>query len=79
MVRVSDTGSRGPGFNTWEGQTLFRIFDECHDYSSHDLSDLKKETVKSIMVDRKTTNIFFYKFINKSHKCDNSIPCHILE
>ena len=49
MVRVSDSCLKGPGFATRESQnkTLFRIFDECHDYSTHDMSDLKRDCTKS--------------------------------
>ena len=47
MVRVSDSGLRGPGFDTPESQTLLHIFDGCHDYSTHDMSDLKRDCKKS--------------------------------
>ena len=55
MVRVSDSGPGGPGFNTRKSQTQFCIFDGCHDYSTHDTSDLKK-TIKCLMVGCKNTN-----------------------
>ena len=47
MVRVSDSGPRGPGFDTRESQTLYRIFDGCHDYSTHDMSNLNGDCKKS--------------------------------
>ena len=47
MVKVYDAGPRGPGFDTRESQTLFHIFNGCHDYSTHDMSDLKRDWTKS--------------------------------
>ena len=48
MVRVSYSGLRGPEFDTRESQKpLFRIFDGCHDFSTHDMSDLKRDCEKS--------------------------------
>ena len=52
MVRVSDYCLRGPGFDTHESQTLFRIFDGCHD-STHDMSDFKRDCI-SLLVGCKT-------------------------
>ena len=43
MIRVSDRGLRGPGLHTSESQTLFRIFDGCRDYSTHDMSDFNRD------------------------------------
>ena len=47
MVKVYDSGLRGPGFAPFESQTLFRIFSGSHDYSSHDMSDLQRDCKKS--------------------------------
>ena len=46
MVRVSDSGPRGSGFDTCEGQNSSGIFDGCHDYSTHDISELKRDCKK---------------------------------
>ena len=58
MVTVSDSGPRVPGFDTRESLTLLRLFNGCHDYSTHDMSD-NGETVKGLMVRRKF--FFFFK------------------
>ena len=50
MIRVSNYGLRGPGFDTLESQTLSRIFYEFHDYPTHDMSTTLQGTVKSMMV-----------------------------
>ena len=51
MVRVSDSGPRGLGFETRERKkSLLRIFDGCHECLA------LKETARSLMVRRKTTN-----------------------
>ena len=40
MVKADDSGPRGPGFNYREGQ-FFHILNGCHDYCTHDMSNLK--------------------------------------
>ena len=47
MVIASDFGPIGPGFDTSESQTLIRIFDGFHDYSTFDMSEIKRDCKKS--------------------------------
>ena len=47
MARVSDFDPREFEFDTHESQTLFCLFDGCHDYSTIDMSDLNRDCKKS--------------------------------
>ena len=46
MVGVSDSVPRGSGFDTRESKTLFHEIDGCHDYSTYEMSDLKRDSKK---------------------------------
>ena len=43
MVGVSDSIPRVPRFDTPESQTLFHLMDLCHNYSTLDISGLKRD------------------------------------
>ena len=47
VLTFSKNSEYDPRFVTRESQTLFRILDGLHDYSTNDMSDLKRDCVKS--------------------------------